>query len=812
MITRAKWNSFFDYFFLILLFILVIGIPLVFTSYTRSVFEVNKLLLLRLSSLVCVGGVLFKSLVEKANQIKPETAETYELFGLSFKKTNFEIPFCVIIILNLISTVFSQNIFISIIGSYDRWEGIFTVFNYLILVLMFANLVTKKWQLFWVLGGMMLAACLSAFYGVLQSIGKDILSWSVDPTMRVFACINNPVHFSAYVGMLVPVGIGLLCYLIAWHEKKDNTLESKEIANQSNGIYILYISLLLIGINLNAFLNNIGIGSLEYIYLMVITGSALMIFMSPTWLLKKESLTLKKGGKYLGVALVLVSAIYLSLKTQLPAGAWVGFFVCTGFIYIISPTQKGYQPLFSQHSLKRFVLLMTLLIYYALILSYSRASWLGFVFMSPILISFIMEHFSNTQNRSFIADILSWIVFIGLFSFIVLFKPYLLAISPSVVISLIACIALCFCLFLNGSTKKVMHYIYFIFLFFSLSILLFFSYDILESPIFLQLGLLVLVTGLIRYLPEQLKAMTSRLLLFLFFIILQFVSIRLSDAFLALIIGAFFIKLSTKSSLHSWIFSLLISFLGIMFLPFVPKLFSIVQEYIQTNSYQVLILTLLAIGLTVYYLILNFAILKNLYQKLLIGFFLLAIITAVLGIKFLLTYESYNSQNKISFVSNVSDRVSGLDQNLTKSARVSMWKSAMPWIKDYPLFGTGLDTIKYMYPVYRRTDYGKLEGGHNYTPDRLHNEYLNTLATKGILGFLAYYGGFIFLWFIIILTAASHARSHHSAYLIMGCATGAGVYLVQVLFNFGVVATLFLFYVLIGLSVAISKSPKEYNL
>lgn len=419
MITRAKWNSFFDYFFLVLLFILVVGIPLVFTSYTRSVFEVNKLLLLRLSSLVCIGGVLFKLLIEKANQINVETAETYELFGLSFKKTNFEIPFCIIMILNLVSTIFSQNIFISIIGSYDRWEGIFTVFNYLVLVLMFVNLVTKKWQLFWLLGGMMFAACLSAFYGVLQSIGKDILSWSVDPTMRVFACINNPVHFSAYVGMLVPVGIGLLCYLISWHEK-EKTLEKteeqkKEAQENRSGFYILYVSLLLIGINLNAFLNNIGIGSLAYIYLTVITGSAFMLFISPIFFLKKERYSLKKAGKVLGALLVLASLIYLSFKTELPSGAWVGFFVCTGFIYVFSPNQGSSNPLLFQ-CLKRFVLVMTLLIYYALILSYSRASWLGFVFMSPILISFIMEHFSSTQHRSFIIDVLSWIIFIGLFS------------------------------------------------------------------------------------------------------------------------------------------------------------------------------------------------------------------------------------------------------------------------------------------------------------------------------------------------------------------------------------------------------------
>ena len=82
-----------------------------------------------------------------------------------------------------------------------------------------------------------------------------------------------------------------------------------------------------------------------------------------------------------------------------------------------------------------------------------------------------------------------------------------------------------------------------------------------------------------------------------------------------------------------------------------------------------------------------------------------------------------------------------------------------------------------MYPIYRRPEYGKLEGGHNYTPDRLHNEYLNTLATKGILGFIAYYILFIGGSGLLILKEIRRNSSSSNQFIIIGSLGGAFVYL-----------------------------------
>jgi hypothetical protein len=354
--------------------------------------------------------------------------------------------------------------------------------------------------------------------------------------------------------------------------------------------------------------------------------------------------------------------------------------------------------------------------------------------------------------------------------------------------------------------------------------LLFFGYDlfnipsllnVIHTPILLHLVLVIASTLLIYFLPESLKSITFRFLLFIFFITLQFVGLRLFDAFFCLILWGWIYLLSPNSYLKSWISTILFAFWGIMFLPFSPHLFHVIQSYIETKTYTDLFLASVLISFILNLLYIQFYIKKQpFFQKISVFVFSFIVISvSTFSLKFL----NENTKNKknstaYSFTSNVADRVSNLDKNLTQSARISMWKSAVPWIKDYPFIGTGLDTIKYMYPIYRRVDYGKLEGGHNYTPDRLHNEYLNTLATKGILGFIAYYGGFVFLWFLIVVIADFYAKRKNSSYLIMGCATGAGVYLVQVLFNFGVVATLFLFYALVGISIAIAKSPEEFSL
>ena len=114
-----------------------------------------------------------------------------------------------------------------------------------------------------------------------------------------------------------------------------------------------------------------------------------------------------------------------------------------------------------------------------------------------------------------------------------------------------------------------------------------------------------------------------------------------------------------------------------------------------------------------------------------------------------------------------------------------------------------------MFPKYREPRYGILEGGHNYTPDRLHNEYLNTLATKGLFGFVAFYIAFLGTWAYQVLRVIYERRERPEALWVSGAIAGVGVYFFQVLFNFGVVATLFMCFVLMGFAYSFVRSEPE---
>ncbi|NBV41870.1 O-antigen ligase domain-containing protein, partial [bacterium] len=181
------------------------------------------------------------------------------------------------------------------------------------------------------------------------------------------------------------------------------------------------------------------------------------------------------------------------------------------------------------------------------------------------------------------------------------------------------------------------------------------------------------------------------------------------------------------------------------------------------------------------------------------------IVTPALPGLFKATFEPDSDIKSLQVVDNVQGKLASYKKDAIEgSARVSMWQSSVPWIKQYWLIGSGLDTIKYMYPVFRRSDYGILEGGHNFTPDRLHNEYLNNLATRGVIATVVYYFGIILGWYLITLKGLVKLDRSPYRYILLAFMVGTTVYLGQVLFNFGVVATLVLFYLCIGIGWAIS--------
>lgn len=147
--------------------------------------------------------------------------------------------------------------------------------------------------------------------------------------------------------------------------------------------------------------------------------------------------------------------------------------------------------------------------------------------------------------------------------------------------------------------------------------------------------------------------------------------------------------------------------------------------------------------------------------------------------------------------------------------RLIVWKGAWEIFKHYPILGSGLETFAYSYYQYR-------PAAHNMTSEwdflynKAHNEYLNYLATTGIVGFATYMlviSTFIFLC-IKYYVSNIKQKKHNTYYLILTTSLLSAYisYLVYNFFLFSVVIIAVFFYVFPAIFFVATESVKTYSL
>lgn len=144
--------------------------------------------------------------------------------------------------------------------------------------------------------------------------------------------------------------------------------------------------------------------------------------------------------------------------------------------------------------------------------------------------------------------------------------------------------------------------------------------------------------------------------------------------------------------------------------------------------------------------------------------------------------------------------------------RLSWWYSTLDMIKDKPLLGYGLSTYRDIYNKYRRADYTVNAPGDMQdliTPEAAHNEYLNTAATQGIIGLFSY----LVLLGFVLWKSGKNIRSEKSInqnwLMQTGIYSAIIVYSVQVFVSFGVIATMFMLFTLLGAALSLSESHEQ---
>lgn len=120
------------------------------------------------------------------------------------------------------------------------------------------------------------------------------------------------------------------------------------------------------------------------------------------------------------------------------------------------------------------------------------------------------------------------------------------------------------------------------------------------------------------------------------------------------------------------------------------------------------------------------------------------------------------------------------------SNRFTIWNESLPIIKDNWLVGVGLDNFGIAYNQY----YG------NTLTDKVHNVYLQILATNGIIGFIPY-----MLWLLVILICGLKIKNEKILILLIPFIG----YVFQALFNISVVDVAPIFYMLSGMIVGVKE-------
>lgn len=148
---------------------------------------------------------------------------------------------------------------------------------------------------------------------------------------------------------------------------------------------------------------------------------------------------------------------------------------------------------------------------------------------------------------------------------------------------------------------------------------------------------------------------------------------------------------------------------GLLFFGFLFLLFALVLTY-SRSAYLAFAVSFLVLG-----------ILKS-WRLLLFGFVLLAIV--------------------FFSIPRMQERILGaFSLDITAKMRLESFEDASKIIADYPYFGTGYNTLRFV-----REDYGQIEDTAQHTAGGFDSSFLTILATTGIFGFLVY----LWLWFRIL--------------------------------------------------------------
>ncbi|MHB8842388.1 MAG: O-antigen ligase family protein [Candidatus Aquicultor sp.] len=174
---------------------LVIALPLVMTPYlSADAFDIAKLMALRLISLGIVGIWAFRVAIQKERRIRWSKLDVLLLLFL---------------VLVTVSTIFSLQPSLSVLGKYRRYEGLLTFINYAAIYFLalqsFSSFerIRALSRLLSLIGGVV------SIYGLAQFMGFDPVAWPGQQfeLWRSFSTFGNPDMLGGFLVLAFPAAL-----------------------------------------------------------------------------------------------------------------------------------------------------------------------------------------------------------------------------------------------------------------------------------------------------------------------------------------------------------------------------------------------------------------------------------------------------------------------------------------------------------------------------------------------------------------------------------------------------------------------------
>ncbi|MCB0195305.1 MAG: hypothetical protein KDJ65_25380, partial [Anaerolineae bacterium] len=184
----------------------IVTVPLFFNIYSARTFEPDKITMLR----AIVSIMILAWLVMVVEQGFGTTENDSTSFSDRFRawlKLPLVLPTLLLVIIYIISTIFSISPQVSLWGSYQRLQGSYSMLSYIVVFALMAGQIRTQEQVDRLVNLVIITSIPIGLYGIIQRYGLDPLPWAGDVTRRVAANMGNAIFVASYLIMAVPLTV-----------------------------------------------------------------------------------------------------------------------------------------------------------------------------------------------------------------------------------------------------------------------------------------------------------------------------------------------------------------------------------------------------------------------------------------------------------------------------------------------------------------------------------------------------------------------------------------------------------------------------